>query len=346
MLVALAACTEEAPRALPAGDVLGADLLPRSLQVVGDAPYWMEVVPPADGQDAPSLRLRRAAAAAAAALDTMPDHYVEQGGAFVVADGDQLSWGLGTALLGCGQGRWLQPGAPPAPLRFLADGDVCRAVPIALRDGQLLAMTAAEPAGAPTTALTRFALASDARERVGGLADLPVERPLVVGDEAFVMMTTPDRRDEGQLVQFPLAAPTHQRAVGATIADRGGLAVTDDRIVVLDNGGAGAPARVLGYPRATDAGGAATVIAVLPGPAHDLTMAGDALWMIPGPPRPTGGAQAAATTLWRVELDGTLTSFALDAPALELAGSPDALLVVTEELTSPPRLHRVPLPAQ
>lgn len=342
----LAACTDTAPRALPAGDAIGADLLPRSVQVVGDAPYWIEVVQAASGETAPSLRLRRGDAGATTTLDTLPDYYIEQRGPFVVADGDELIWGLGTSLLGCGHSRWLRVGAPPMPVPFLSDGSACRAAPLELRDGQVLAMTVAETTGPPTTALTRFALATDAREPVGELADLPVEQPRVVGDEAFVLTTTAARIDEGQLVQVPLAAPTAQRPVGATIADRGGLAVTDDRIVVVDNGGAGAPARVLGYPRAADAGDAATVIAALPGPAHDLTAAGGALWMIAGPARPTGGVFAASPTLWRVELDGTLTTFVLDAPALELASTSDALLVVIAADAAPPSLHRVPLPAQ
>ena len=339
------ACTEgdAGPLPLALGEPIGTDLFHGSLQVAGGDLYWMEEVPPASGEAAPSLRLRRERDADA--IDTLPAVYVEQGSAFVVADGDQLAWGLGSALIGCGQGHWLRGSAPPAPLRFLDDGSVCRMMPLSLRDGQLLAMTAAGTDSLPTTVVARHALATDATERVAELAERPVERPLIIGDDALVVMTTPAHPAEGRLVQLALAAPLTARPIGATIGDRGGVAVTETQIVVLDNGGAGVPARVLAYPRAGTGAEPATVVATLPGPAHDLVAVDGALWMIAGAARPTGGVLAPSTTLWQVELEGTRTEFSAAVPVLELISDATGLIAAVDDRGGMPSVRRIAMVA-
>jgi hypothetical protein len=173
-----------------------------------------------------------------------------------------------------------------------------------------------------------------------------LDRAFTTGDEAVVGMFDPDGwDDEGAL--FHLELPLGRTRMVGTLTKGGAFTVTDDQIVAIDNGPDDTAARVLAFPRDLDLPAPApppVEIATLPEPAHHLATAGGALWMSAGPRRAVDG-QPRSTTVWRVELDGTVTRFELERPALELSGTRDALLVVVEDERGL-SLRRIPLPAQ
>lgn len=340
----LAACTDAAPRPLPLGEVLGADVEPASTRVFGDAVYWFEGAATPAGV---TLRLRRWRDGATVDIDRLdgisqPDQTLP----FVVAGATDLIWGLGSAFIGCGEGRWVRAGEPPTPLAMLTASHACRALPLAVTGDDIWALVNNGEETNPVTTLAPYALATgDARPAIV-LPGTPVDRVATVGAETVVMMTDLVGGDEGRLVhvELPLGRARH---VGA-IASQGGFTLTDDQIVAIDNGHDGAAAQVVAFPRDLDLTTpiAPVPLATLPGPAHELTAAGDALWMLTRPPRGAIDPAPTATTLWRLDRDGALTEFTVDAWVFELSVVGDALLLLVENPTGLPTLYRAPLPAQ
>lgn len=317
---------------------------PTSTRVFGDAVYWFE------GTSTPAgvtLRLRRWRDGATVDVDQLdgisqPDQTLP----FVVPGPADLIWGLGSAFIGCGEGRWVRAGQPPAPLALLTATSACRALPLAVTGDDVWALAASDDEQHPVTTLAPYALATgDARPPIA-LEGTPVDRVATAGAETVVMMAAPAAWDEGWLIHLELPLG-RARQVGA-VASRGGVTLTDDQIVAIDNGRDGAAAQVVAFPRDLDltTPTSPVVLATLPGPARAVVSAGDALWMLAGPPRAAIDPAPTTTTLWRLDRDGALTEFTVDARAFELAGAGDALLLLVENPTGLPSLHRVPLPAQ
>ncbi len=340
----LAACTDAAPRPLPLGDVLGTDVESASTRVVGDEVYWVESSSTPAGV---TLRLRRWRDGATVDVDqldgiSLPDQTLP----FVVAGPADLIWGLGSAFIGCGEGRWVRAGQPPMPLALLTASHVCRALPLAVAGEDVWALAPGDDEQSPVTTLAPYALATgDARPAVA-LEGWPVDRVATVGAETVVMMADSVAGDEGRLLHLELPLGRARR-VGA-VAGRGGFTITDDQIVAIDNGYDGAAAEVVAFPRDLDLMTVvpAVPLATLPGPARAVVSAAGALWMLAGPPRTAIDPARTATTIWRLDHDGALAEFVVDARVLELSGAGDALLLLVESATGLPSLHRVPLPAQ
>lgn len=335
-----AACTtDDGPRRLPMGEELGRDV--REVFVIDDAIYWMETeaMPEAVG-----LRLQRWVDGRTVTIDHIDRvALAEQRIPFVVTSDDDLIWGLGSSFIGCGVGRWLRAGQPPAALAMLTEQRICRAVPLAVH-GDVVWALAPDQLG-NTSTVAPYAIASGDASPGVGLDGWPLDRAFTTGDEALVGMFDPyGWADEGELfhLELPLG---RMRRVGALTND-GSFTVTDDQIVVIDNGPDDTAARVLAFPRDLDLPTPApppVEIATLPAPAHGMVTAGGALWIAAGSWRTFD--EPLLSTVWRVELDGTMTRFELDLPVLELSGTRDALLVVVDDERGL-SLRRIPLPAQ
>ncbi len=341
LAAALGACTDAAPRPLPLGEVLGTDVEPTSTRVFGDAVYWFEGAATPAGV---TLRLRRWRDGATVDIDrldgiSLPDQTLP----FVVAGTADLIWGFGSGFHGCGEGRWVRAGQLPTPLTLLTASSVCRALPLAVTGDDVWALAAVGEENDPVTKLAPYALATGDAQPFIALEGWPVDRVATAGAETVVMMAAPAAWDEGWLIhlELPLGRSRH---VGA-VAGRGGFTITDDQIVAIDNGYDGVAAQVVAFPRDLELTTwvPAVPLATLPGPARAVVSAGAALWMLAGPPRGAIDPASTATTIWRLDRDGALTEFSVDARVLELFGAGDALLLLVENPTGLPTLYRAPL---